>query len=42
MLYRTDNKTLPPSHKVLWDSMGLEFSKDMEKKVGEESEKTFT
>lgn len=41
ILYHTDNRTLSPSQKVLLDSMALKFSKDIEKKVGEESEKTF-
>lgn len=41
-LYGTDNRTILLSQKVLLDGKALEFSKDMEKKVGEESEKTFT
>ena len=41
-LYSTENRILLPSQKVLLDSKVPEFSKDMEKKAGKESEKNFT
>lgn len=39
ILYHTDNRTLSPSQKVLLHNMTLKFSKDTEKKGGEEFEK---
>lgn len=40
--YSTDNRILLPLQKVLLDSKVPEFSKDMEKKAGKESEKNLS